>query len=113
MQDMLMLVYVLHRYEMLDKLLKELNKAGIKGATVLHSNGMAQILSKEDDVLFGILRSHLNSGLEDNRTLFMVLSREQVQIVRETIGRVIGPIDQPGNGVMFVLPVLSVEGITP
>lgn len=113
MQNMLMLVYVLHRYEKLNKLLRELSRVGIKGATVLHSNGMAQVLGKEDDVLFGLLRSHLSPSLEDNRTLFMVLNQEQVQRVRETIQRVIGPLEQPGNGVLFVLPVLSVEGITP
>ena len=111
MQNMQVLVFVLNKYEKLDQLLAQLNDVGIKGATVINSTGMAQILSKEYDTLLGSIRAYLTPDREDNRTIFMVLADEQVQLVRKVIHQVVGPLDKPGTGILFTLPVLSVEGM--
>lgn len=111
MQNMQILVLVLSQYEKLDKLLIELNDAGINGATVINSTGMAQALSRETDVLLGSIRAFLIPEREDNRTIFMVLNEDQVERAKKVIYAVIGPLNKPGTGILFVAPVLYVEGV--
>ena len=53
------LVFVLARYEKLDKLLVELNEAGIKGATVINTTGMARALNLESDAFLGSIRAYM------------------------------------------------------
>ncbi len=112
MQAMKLLVLVLSKYEKLDKLLTALNDQGIRGATVINSTGMAQVLySKESDQMFGSLRAFLNPERDDNRTVFMVLDDEKIETVKKTVNKVLGSLDSPGTGIMFVIPVLDFEGI--
>lgn len=112
MQNKKLLVLILSKYEKIDKLLIALNDAGIRGATVINSTGMAQVLSnKESDQMFGSIRAFLNPERDDNRTVFMVLEDEKIQIVKQTVKDVVGSLDSPGTGIMFVIPVLEVEGI--
>lgn len=114
MQGMKLLVLILSKYEKLDKLLIALNDEGIRGATVINSTGMAQVLnSKESDQMFGSIRAFLNPERDDNRTVFMVLDDEKLNIAKQTINKVVGSLDSPGTGIMFVIPVLDVEGIGP
>ena len=108
---MQVLVLILSKYEKLDRLLFALNDAGIRGATIVNSTGMAQVLSKESDQLLGSIRSYFTPDRDDNRTVFMVLDEEKVEIARKVIYQVIGSLDKPGAGILFVAPVLFVEGI--
>lgn len=109
-KDLQVLVLVLNYYEKLNELLSELNDAGIKGATVINSTGMAQELSKETDVLFGSLKSVLTPERENNRTVFMVLDEKGVKKARSVINRVLGPIESSGAGILFSVPVLFIDG---
>lgn len=111
MQNMQILVLVLNQYEKLGELLIELNTAGIRGATVIESTGMAQMLSKETDEFLGSLRTFLTPEREDNRTVFMVLNEEKIQVAKRVIRDTIGPLNQPGTGILFSTPALFVEGI--
>lgn len=107
---MQILVLVLSKYEKLDKLLSELNDAGISGATVINSTGMAQVLSREDDNFLGSIKNYLTPEREDNRTIFMVISEDKVEVVKMAINKVIGSLNQPGTGIMFIVPALYVDG---
>lgn len=104
------LVLVLQRYEKLEKLLCALAEAGIHGATVIHSAGMVQVLSHETDVLLGSLRAFLEPDREDNRTLFILLNEDQIEVAKDVIHGVIGMLDKPETGILFVLPVIYTEG---
>ncbi len=110
MQNMQTLVLVLSQYEKLDKLLIELNDAGIKGATVINSTGMAQVLNQEDAMFLGSIRSFLTPAREDNRTIFMALDEDSIETAKKVIHKVIGSLDEPGTGVLFIIPVLYFEG---
>ncbi len=105
------LVLVLQQYEKLEKLLAELNRAGIKGATVVHSAGMVQALSHETDAILGSLRAVLNPERESNRTIFILLRENQLPAAKKVIHDVIGSLDRPETGILFVLPVLESEGL--
>jgi nitrogen regulatory protein PII len=106
------MVLVINRYEKLSRLLTELNKAGIKGATVINSNGMAQaLLNNESDHFLGSLRMVLSTDREDNRTIFIVLDEEQIETAKKVIHNVIGTLEKPGTGILFIVPVTYFEGI--
>jgi hypothetical protein len=61
--------------------------------------------------MFGSIRAFLNPERDDNRTVFMVLDDEKIKIVKQTVNDVVGSLDSPGTGIMFIIPVLDVEGI--
>lgn len=107
------MVLVINKYEKLSKLLSELNRAGIKGATVINSTGMAQVLvdNNESDTLLGSLRTLLSPGREDNYTIFTVMDEDKIDTAREVIHNVIGTLDEPGTGILFTMPVSYYEGI--
>ncbi|NSW90762.1 MAG: hypothetical protein HPY74_08835 [Firmicutes bacterium] len=111
---MQLLVFVLNKVELLDELLKNFVKAGIKGATILDSMGMARALisnGNENIPIFGSLRMILNEGHSSNKTLFVVLEDDQVNACIRCIRKVVGDLNQPDIGILFTVPVNYIEGI--
>lgn len=109
---MQVLFLVLNRLEKIDNLLEAFNDAGIRGATVVHSKGMAHKLvnKHEDDLTFASLRAFFVGDREDNRTIFMVLEDSMVEKARKIIDDIID-LSQPDTGILFGVPVSFVEGI--
>ncbi|MCY6354764.1 hypothetical protein [Clostridium sp. ZS2-4] len=110
---MQLLVFVLNKVNKLDDLLLSFAKAGIKGATVLDSHGMAEVLIDHDqDVpIFGSLRMLLQEKKPFNKTIFAVLSDDQIGTALTCIRQVVGDLSQPGVGIVFTVPVNYVEGM--
>lgn len=109
---MKLLVFVLNRTEKLEEVLNALEHAGLRGATVIESRGMAMTLEKYFDGSFlGSLRAVMEPDREENRTVFMVLKEEQVERAVAEIERVAGSFDKPNSGIAFTLPVDFVKGI--
>ncbi len=108
---MQMFVVVLNKVERLEDLLEEMGKEGLAGATVLNSRGMAHILCDEDTPMFGVLRSLLNPEHKESKTIFAILTDEQVEIAKKIVRRVTGGLDKPDTGIMFSIPTLFVEGV--
>lgn len=107
------LFLVLHKTEVLDPLMIALNKAGIKGATIINSSGMAHSLaSSEDSYIISSLRAFLTPDREENKTIIMVLDEEQVKQAKQVITDVVGDLSKPYTGIVFVLPAISVEGLS-
>ena len=111
MENMQLLVLVLSKYEKLDKFLVALDKAGIKGATVINSTGMAHLLNDETDAILGSIRAYLSPEREDNRTVFIVTCQKKIKKAIEVIHDVFGSLNQPDTGVLFVIPTVYTEGI--
>jgi hypothetical protein len=108
-----LLVLVLNRVECLDDLIIKLCEAGIKGATVLDSRGMARILNDSEGLsILGSLRKVLDPDRQENKTIFIVLKDEQLDLARTVINKATGGIDKPDTGILFSLPVLFTEGMT-
>ena len=113
MSDPIVLCIVLNKVEVLDRLLNELNDAGIKGATVIHSTGMGHMLtSMEDSHIISAMRAFLQSSGEENRTIFAVLPADRIATAREVLTRVVGDLSQPNTAIMFGMPTVFNEGIT-
>jgi nitrogen regulatory protein PII len=106
----LMMVFVLNREELLEEILSGFLEIGITGATVLDSMGMGRILAYDVPIFAG-LRGVLAGGRPHNKTIISVLpdfvTYEQAA---ELIEDVCGDLNDPGNGVLFALPVVDARG---
>lgn len=111
MREKALLIVVLNRVELLDKMLKALNDADIKGATVLNSIGMAhELASMEDSYVIGSLRAMFASDRRENRTIFMVIDSDRITAATQVIDDVID-LQKPDTGILFAVPVLFAAGI--
>ena len=110
---MKLLVFILNNTDKLEELMVELSEAGIRGATVLESSGMAQVLthSKEDDPLIGYLRTLIDPSKETNKTILFVAEDEDIITIRKVINDVVGDLSQPQTGIVFTVPVDFTDGI--
>lgn len=110
---MQLLCIILNETEKLADLLEEFEKNGITGGTILDSTGMAKFLyqDRKDLPLFGSLYMLMNDGHPINKTILMVLEDDKVALAKKIVQDVSGGLDHAGSGIMFTLPVLSVEGI--
>lgn len=109
------LFLILNETDYLEDILEEFVEIGVKGATIIDSQGMGRALATNSDQhipMFGYLKNFLDDGHPYNKTVFTVLeSQELVDKVVETIDKVVGGIDRPGVGFIFTMPVGSVYGI--
>jgi nitrogen regulatory protein PII len=108
---MKLFIYVLHKTDLLDKLLKELHKNQIKGATIINSTGMGRKLFATDDHAFiGSLRAMFESSRVDSNMILIALPDEQVDTVFQVLHDVVGDLSQPYNGIAFTLPIDKIQG---
>lgn len=69
---MKLLVIILNKTDVLDYLLEGLSAAGIKGATIIESSGMAMTLSRLDSSFLSCLYGDF-SAVRGNRTILSVI----------------------------------------
>ena len=109
---MQLFVMVLNRLEHLEHLLKEFEKNGFHGATVLDSRGMARILHSEEEMpMFYGLRSILSPERRSSKTIFAVIPDDKVETARKIVSTVTGGLDAPDSGIMFAVPITFAEGL--
>lgn len=109
---MQMLVLVLNNESYLEDLLNELEKKGIKGATIIDSTGMGRVLHSNDDIpIFGGIKFLMNDKRPFNKTIFTVIKDNQVEIATKAVKDVVGDLNEPGTGILFTVPVSYCEGI--
>ncbi|WP_249168575.1 hypothetical protein [Alkaliphilus sp. B6464] len=113
--EMHILFLVLNETEYLDDILSAFVEVGVKGATILDSQGMASAIASNVNrqiPLFGSLKSFLDSSRPYNKTVFTVVeSQELLDKAINAINGVIGDICKPGIGLMFTVPVGNVYGL--
>lgn len=109
---MKLLVFVLNQVELLPAVLRKLEYAGLRGATILQSRGMAMTLSKSFGGSFlGSLYAMMDPDRDENKTVFMVLKDEEVRKAIELIESEAGDFDKPNTGILFTVPVDFTKGI--
>ena len=108
------LFLILNKTEKLNDVLEAYVKVGIKGATVVVSQGMGSALSESNLPMFGgFLRTVLDNNRPFNKVIFSVVKDEEV--LNDAIAAVegiLGDMSKPGVGLMFVMPVDRVVGWT-
>jgi nitrogen regulatory protein PII len=113
---MKMILCVLNDPSKLRDLLKAWKEAGADGATVLFSTGMGHIIQstilRDDLPLMPSLSDFYRQDEKLSRTLFTITKNDELVEPLITATRsVVGDLDQPGMGLLVVLPVDQIEGL--
>ncbi len=105
------LFLVLNKTEYLEEVLDLFLNVGIKGATILDSQGMGRAIG-ESDHIFAPIRNLIDGSRPFNKTIFTVVEDEEVleKAVRG-VEQILGEISDPGVGIMFTMPVGNVYGM--
>lgn len=103
---------VLNKTECLEELLEEFSRSRFFGATILESRGMIREIQENSDISFLLsVRSLLNPNHKESKTIFMVVSDDQIPVVSRIVNEVTGGLDQPDTGILFTIPVGYTEGL--
>ncbi|GAB4372824.1 MAG: hypothetical protein Kow0042_16380 [Calditrichia bacterium] len=108
---MKLLVLILNKEEYLEEILEAFLELNIQGATILDSVGMGSILA-QDIPIFAGFRNLLQGSRPANKTILTVIPDELVEPAAQAIEQIVGSLDEPGNGLVFVLDVEKIFGLT-
>lgn len=108
------LFLVLNETEYLDDILDAFVEIGVKGATILDSQGMGSALTNggKDTPFFGTLRTLFDNARPYNKTIFTVIEDEEVlEDAVKAVKEILGDMEKPGVGLMFTLPIGKIYGM--
>lgn len=109
---MKLLVLILNKVEKLEEVLEGYLEIGITGATVIDSVGMGHILSEEVPIFAG-LRFMFSGAKPSNKIVLSAIKDEKEKTAIRLLKKILKNIDEPGTGIVFTLPIDSVEGLKP
>jgi hypothetical protein len=105
---------VVQNLERLPELLDAWGEAGIPGATMLESAGLHCLRTcgyRDDLPLIPSLDAFMRGTTDSNRTCFAIVGEDEVDALIAATEHVLGRLDAPNTGILFVLPVLRVVGL--
>ena len=109
------LFIVLNETQHLENILEAFVEVGVKGATIVDSQGMGRALASNSNQhlpLFGYLKTLMDDAHPYNKTIFTVLEDEElVEKAVKAVKGVVGDMNRPGVGFMFTVPVGKVYGL--
>ncbi len=110
-----MILLILDDVNQCSTILEAWEAQGVGGITILESTGLGRVkkASIRDDIpLMPSLSRLLQTREERHRTLFTVVETEEMvdQVINATEA-ILGDMEDPNNGVIFVLPVSRVVGL--
>lgn len=107
-----LLMVILKKIEIVDNIMQKLAESGVKGGTIIDGTGMAKSLASMNDLpMFGMLRYIIADEEKlKSKILLFALKEEQVQEAKDIIKREVGNLGEPNTGIMFTLPIKSIEG---
>lgn len=110
---MQLLILILKKVDLVSQLVRYLAESGVKGGTILEGSGTAkELYDMEELPFFGILKMLLMEESNHScKVMLFVLKDEQVKDTMDRIKEVVGDFNEPNTGIMFTLPILSVEGL--
>lgn len=109
---MFLLVAVLPQEKQINALLTKFLEIDVRGATVIDSYGMGELLSQEIPI-FSSLRNLLSgeSNKIHNQTLFSVIRTEDTLKQALIVAKQIIDFSKPNSGILFVLPIIEMIGL--
>ena len=107
---MQLLIAVINHVELVDDILAGFVELGVRGATVVDSEGMGHVLTAEVPIFAGI-RSLTARSRPSNQMLFSVIDDDKSDAAIAMIQEVCGSLDSPGAGIVFTVPVTKVVGL--
>ena len=112
---MYLLVNVLERSEQLTGIMEQFAKIGITGATVIDSTGMGRVLMRTRATLPVMAQiNKVTTDLESsNKTILTVIKdKDHLNAAIDIVKSICGDLSQPGKGILFVMPLDIVEGLS-
>jgi nitrogen regulatory protein PII len=113
MQFLVMLV--LHKTEECTSIMDAWDALGVGGITILESSGLGRARKSEAKhfPIMPSLSDFLRTPEHRHRTIFTVVEDESwVDRILEATEGILGDMESPNNGVIFVLPVVRAHGLT-
>jgi len=111
-----LVVFVLDKPDQCKDVLDAWENAGIRGVTILESSGLGRVRSagiRDDIPLMPSLSDLFKHTETHHRSLFTVIKdEEQIQAIVKATQSVVGDLEQPHTGFLFVVPVSHVFGIS-
>jgi nitrogen regulatory protein PII len=110
------IVFVLDNPDQCRDILDAWENAGIRGVTILESSGLGRVRRagiRDDLPLIPSLSDLFMNTETQHRTLFAVVkSQSQIEAIVKATKSVVGDLEQPDTGFLFVVPVSQVYGIS-
>lgn len=109
------LFIVLNEIDYLDEILSKFIDVGVKGATILESQGMGSAIVNSEIrnvPLFGFLKSILDDAHPYNKTIFTVIDNEN--LLKKAVSAVQELMEneaKTGAGFMFTVPIGQIYGL--
>jgi nitrogen regulatory protein PII len=109
-------ILVVHDVEKFEEVIQAWRDAGVTGATILPSLGVASMDNeralREDLPLMPLISNLFAEDEVLNRTLFSIVEgKELVDRVVKSTQDILGDLNSPNNGVLAVLPVEQAFGL--
>jgi nitrogen regulatory protein P-II 1 len=113
-----MIGLVVHDPARVDEIVRAWVAAGVPGMTFLDSSGLGHHLrdrdARDDLPLFPSVRRLLRDEEEQGRLVFsLVPDGFDVDAIAAITEQVLGPLSNPGTGILFVIPGVRVVGLQP
>ena len=102
-----LLIIILNREDYLQKILSLLVEVGVKGATIIHSEGLGHFLAYEVPIFAG-LRHLIGERKGANRTILAVIEEEVFSKFKELLHEEEIDFTQPQTGIIVTLPIKEV-----
>jgi nitrogen regulatory protein PII len=110
-----LVVFVVDEPENCPPILKAWEELGVLGVTIIESTGLGRMRRaglRDDLPLMPSLSDLIENEEIHHRTLFSVVeTHEEVDQMVAVVREVIGDLDEPHTGFLFVVPVLQVYGL--
>ena len=111
-----MILLVVDDVDQCPSILDAWEAAGAVGITILESTGLGRVREssiRDDLPLMPSIMNLLRSQEEHHRTIFTVVETEEmVERLIAATESVVGDLEQPDKGVLFVLPVTRAVGLS-
>lgn len=105
-----LLVAVINAPEKLDSILAGFVELGVRGATVIHSEGMGRVLSHNIPIFAG-LQTLIDGSRPENRTIFTVVAVDLIDPIMSLLKESCGDLENPATGIVFTIPLDRVIGL--
>jgi nitrogen regulatory protein PII len=110
-----LVVLVLDDPSFCGEILQRWEEAGATGVTILESTGLGRLRKKgirDDYPLMPSLQEFLKGAEVHNRTLFSIVESEAiVDALIDAVEQVVGDLERPDTGLLFVVPVHKAIGL--
>lgn len=111
---MFLLVMVLDDTSHLNDVLRAWEEGGARGVTILESTGLARTLERHQArAAYAGFSQVFGGGRVGHNTLFAVIDDINVaESVAARVSALLGDLEKPNTGILFVVPVLSAWGLS-